>query len=179
MIIGYIRVSTQKQNLEVQQDALNNYGIDKLYQEKASGRNTNRPILNEVIEYLRPNDTLVIYDLSRLGRTVHQVMKLIEYFSEHNIGFVSLKEHMDITTPIGRAMVSIIASFNQMQVEIQNEKIKEGIENAKAHGKRIGRKPISSNKVKMIKALKNEGYTNQEIANHLDISKRSVINYLK
>ncbi|QWB96700.1 recombinase family protein [Mycoplasmatota bacterium] len=54
--------------------------MDKLYQEKASGRNTNRPILNEVIEYLRPNDTLVIYDLSRLSRTVHQVMKLIEHF---------------------------------------------------------------------------------------------------
>ncbi|QWB96699.1 recombinase family protein [Mycoplasmatota bacterium] len=86
---------------------------------------------------------------------------------------------MDITTPIGRAMVSIIASFNQMQVEIQNEKIREGIENAKAHGKRIERKPILNDKVKMIQALKNEGYTNQEIANYFDISKRSVINYSK
>lgn len=179
MIIGYIRVSTQKQNLEVQQDALNKYGVDKLYQEKASGRNTNRPVLNEVIDYLRPNDTLVIYDLSRLGRTVHQVMKLIEYFSELNIGFISLKEHLDITTAIGKAMTSIIASFNQMQVEIQNEKIKEGIENAKAHGKRIGRKPIAPDKVKIIKALKKEGCTNQEIANHLNISKRTVINYSK
>ena len=177
MIIGYIRVSTQKQNLEVQQDALSKYGIDKLYEEKASGRNTNRPILNEVIDYLRKDDVLVIYDLSRLGRTVHQVMKLIEHFSQNNIGFISLKENLDITTPIGRAMVSIIASFNQMQVEIQNEKIKEGIENAKAHGKRIGRKPISSDKIKIIKALKKEGYTNQEIANHLEISKRTVINY--
>lgn len=99
MIIGYIRVSTQKQNLEVQQDALSKYGVDKLYQEKASGRNTKRPILN---------DTLVIYDLSRLGRTVHQVMKLIEYFSEHNIGFISLKENLDITTAIGKAMTSIL-----------------------------------------------------------------------
>ncbi|MFA6800886.1 MAG: recombinase family protein [Acholeplasmataceae bacterium] len=178
IIIGYIRVSTKKQNLELQQDALNKYGIDKLYQEKASGRNTNLPILNEVLEYLRPNDTLIIYDLSRLGRTVHQVMKLIEYFSQNNIGFVSIKENLDITTPIGRAMISIIASFNQMQVEIQNEKIKEGIENAKAHGKRIGGKPISSDKVKIIKTLKKEGYTNQEIANHLEISKRTVINYL-
>ncbi len=179
MIIGYIRVSTQKQNLEVQQDALNNYGIDKLYEEKASGRNTNRPVLNEVINYLRKNDTLVIYDLSRLGRTVHQVMKLIEYFSQNNIGFTSLKDDLDITTPIGRAMVSIIASFNQMQVEIQNEKIKEGISNAKMHGKKFGRKPLSINKIKIIKTLKKEGYTNQEIANHLGISKRTVINYNK
>lgn len=179
MIIGYIRVSTQKQNLEVQRDALNKYGINKLYQEKASGRNTNRPILNEVIDYLRTNDILVIYDLSRLGRTVHQVMKLIEYFSQNNIGFISLKENLDITTLIGRAMVSIIASFNQMQVEIQNEKIKEGIQNAKQHGKHIGRKPISPQNVSIISALYNEGYTNQEIADHLNISKRSVIKYKK
>ncbi len=179
MIIGYIRVSTQKQNLEVQQDALNKYGIDKLYEEKASGRNTNRPILNEVIDYLRKDDILVIYDLSRLGRTVHQVMKLIEYFSQNNIGFISLKENLDITTPIGRAMVSIIASFNQMQVEIQNEKIKEGLQNAKVQGKKLGRKPISVDKIKILIALVKEGYSNQEIANHLKISKRSVIYYKK
>jgi len=177
MIIGYIRVSTQKQNLEVQKAALKNYGIDKLYEEKASGMNTNRPILNELIKYLRRDDILVIYDLSRLGRTVHGVMKLIQYFTDKDIGFVSLKENLDIKTPIGRAMVSIIASFNQMQIEIQNEKIKEGLINAKSQGKRLGRKPISMKKIKLIKALKKEGFSNQEIAEHLNISKRSVINY--
>jgi DNA invertase Pin-like site-specific DNA recombinase len=89
MTIGYIRVSTQKQNLDVQRESMQKYGVDKLYEEKASGRNTNRPILNEVIDYLREGDTLVIYDLSRLGRTVHQVMILVEYFFDHKIGFVS------------------------------------------------------------------------------------------
>lgn len=178
MKIGYIRVSTQKQNLESQKEALTQYGVDRLYEEKASGRNTNRPILNEVIDYLREGDTFVIYDLSRLGRTVHQVMKLIECFRERKIGFESIKENLDITTPIGNAMVSIIASFNQMQVEIQNEKIKDGISNAKSNGKQLGRKRISVDKVKMIKALKNEGYTNSEIAIQLNISKRTVINYM-
>jgi DNA invertase Pin-like site-specific DNA recombinase len=67
MTIGYIRLSTQKQNLDVQRESMQKYGIDKLYEEKASGRNTNRPILNEVIDYLIESDTLVIYDLSRLG----------------------------------------------------------------------------------------------------------------
>lgn len=179
MKIGYIRVSTQKQNLDSQKEALSLYGIDRLYEEKASGRNTNRPVLNEVIDYLRENDTLVIYDLSRLGRTVHQVMKLIEYFYEKNIGFISIKESIDITTPIGKAMLSIIASFNQMQVEIQNEKIKAGIASARLHGKPLGRKPIPPEKIKMIKALKNEGFTNLEIAKQLEISKRTVINYIK
>ena len=179
MTIGYIRVSTQKQNLDVQRESMQKYGIDKLYEEKASGRNTNRPILNEVIDYLREGDTLVIYDLSRLGRTVHQVMKLVEYFFEHKIGFVSLKENIDITTPIGKAMVSIIASFNQMQVDIQHEKIKESISNARSHGKQLGRRPITFDKIKMIKALKQQGYSNFEIASQLSVSKRTVINYIK
>jgi DNA invertase Pin-like site-specific DNA recombinase len=178
MVIGYIRVSTQKQNLESQKEALIKHGFDRLYEEKASGRNTNRPVLNEVIDYLRENDTLVIYDLSRLGRTLHQVMKLIEYFHEKKIGFISLKENIDITTPVGKAMISIIAAFNQMQVEIQNEKIKEGIANARLNGKKLGRRSISSEKVGLIKALKKQGYTNQEIANHIHVSKRTVINYI-
>jgi DNA invertase Pin-like site-specific DNA recombinase len=177
MNIGYIRVSTQKQNLDSQKEAITKYGIDRLYEEKASGRNTDRPILNEVIDYLRENDTLVIYDLSRLGRTVHQVMKLIEYFYDNNIGFVSLKENIDITTPIGKAMVSIISSFNQMQVEIQNEKIKAGIKTAKENGKKLGRKKIDTSKIRLISTLKKDGYTNQEIADQLSISKRTVINY--
>jgi DNA invertase Pin-like site-specific DNA recombinase len=179
MKIGYTRVSTKKQNLESQKVALKKYGVDKLYEEKASGRNTDRPILNEVIDYLRPEDILVIYDLSRLGRTVHQVMKLIDYFASNNIGFVSLKENLDISTPMGKAMTSIIAAFNQMQVEIQNEKIKAGLDNAKQKGIKLGRKPIRNDKVSMIQALSKQGYTNKKIADHLNISVRTVINYKK
>lgn len=124
MKVGYMRVSTQKQNLDTQREAFKQHGVEKVYEEKASGRNTNRSELNNVIEYLRPGDTLYIYDLSRLGRTVQQVMKLIEYFSKENIGFVSIKENLDITTPTGKMIVGVLASINQMQVEIQNEKNK-------------------------------------------------------
>ena len=179
MIIGYTRVSTKKQNLESQQEAIRKYGVDRLYEEKASGRDTERPILKEVIDYLRPGDALVVYDLSRLGRTVHQVMKLIDDLSKNNIGFISLKENMDISTPIGKAMVSIIASFNQMQVEIQNEKIRAGLDNAKRKGITLGRKSISQEKVSLIQALNKQGYTNKKIADHLNISIRTVINYKK
>jgi len=177
MIIGYTRVSTKKQNLESQQEAIKKYGVDRLYEEKASGRDTERPILKEVIDYLRPGDSLIIYDLSRLGRTVHQVMKLIDDFTKNNIGFISLKENIDISTPIGKAMMSIIASFNQMQVEIQNEKIRAGLENAKRKGIKLGRKSISQKKASLIRALKKQGYSNREVAEHLNISIRTVINY--
>jgi len=177
MIIGYIRVSTTGQNLDTQKESLQNYGVEKLYEEKASGRNTDRPILNEALSFLRRGDTLVIYDLSRLGRTVHQVVKLLDEFIQKGIGFVSIKESIDITTPMGKAMAHIIAVFNEMQVNVQNEKIREGLQIAKEQGKKLGRRSISKDKARMIKALCNEGYTNQEVADKLDISRRTVINY--
>jgi len=177
MKVGYMRVSTHKQNLNTQREAFKKYGVEKVYEEKASGRNTNRSELNNAIGYLRPGDTLYIYDLSRLGRTVQQVMKLIDYFSQKNIGFVSIKENLDITTPTGKMIVGILASINQMQVEIQNEKIREGLANAKANGKQQGRKSIPIEKVRMIKALDKDGYSNKEIAETLGISRRTVIKY--
>ena len=177
MTFGYIRVSTQKQNLEIQIEALKKYNIDKLFEEKASGRKTDREVLKELLDQLRPDDTLVIYDLSRLGRTTHQVMQLIDHFQKNNIGFISIKENFDITTPMGKAMISIIAAFNQMQVEIQNEKIKDGLKNAKQKGIKLGRKPISLEKVRIINALSNQGFTNKEIASKLGLSIRTIINY--
>jgi DNA invertase Pin-like site-specific DNA recombinase len=179
MIIGYVRVSTTGQNLDTQKEAIQNYGIDKLYQEKASGRNQERPVLKELLNFLRPKDILVIYDLSRLGRTVTQVVKLLDGFIENDIGFVSIKEGLDITTPAGKAMAQIIAIFNEMQVNVQNEKIKEGLRIAKEQGKTLGRRSISSDKVRLINAMSNDGYTNQEIADELKISRRTVINYKK
>lgn len=177
MTFGYIRVSTQKQNLQIQQEALKRFEVDRVFEEKASGRKTDRPALNELLEHLRPNDKLVIYDLSRLGRTTHQVMHLIDYFQKNNIGFISIKENFDINTPMGKAMIGIIAAFNQMQVEIQNEKIKDGLQNARNKGIKLGRKPIGLEKARLIKALSNEGYTNKEIADRLNLSIRTIINY--
>lgn len=179
MKYGYIRISTKMQNLEVQIEALNNFGVDRIFEEKESGLNTDRPVLNDVIDRLRTGDTLVIYDLSRLGRSFYQVMKLIDDFAGNSIGLVSIKENLDITTSMGRTMIRIMASFNQLQVELQNEKIIDGIANAKANGKKLGRRPISKSIVRTVKALYNQGYTNQEIADQVGISKRSVIRYKK
>ena len=179
MIFGYTRVSTNNQNLEAQIVALEDYGVDRIFQEKESGLNTNRPILEDVIDRLREDDTLVIYDLSRLGRSFYQVMKLIDDFAKNNIGLVSIKENLDITTPMGRTMIRIMASFNQLQVELQNEKIRDGIANAKANGKILGRKPIPKSTIRMIRALYNQGFTNQEIADEVGVSKRSVNRYKK
>lgn len=177
MTFGYIRVSTQKQNLQIQQEALKKYQVDRVFEEKASGRKIDRAALNELLEHLRPNDTLIIYDLSRLGRTTHQVMQLIDHFQKNNIGFISIKENFDITTPMGKAMISIIAAFNQMQVEIQNEKIKDGLQNAKEKGIKLGRKPISQDKIRVINALSKQGFTNKEISLKLNLSIRTIINY--
>lgn len=177
MKIGYIRVSTPKQKLEVQRESLLKYGVEKIFEEKASGRKTDRLELNNLLSILRSGDTLVVYDLSRLGRTVHQVMKLIDEFNNQNIHFISVTEQFDTSTSVGKAMISILAAFNQMQVEIQNEKIKAGISNARNKGIRLGRKPLSPKVVKLINAMRNEGYSNRDVSSQLGISVRSVINY--
>ncbi|QMS84841.1 recombinase family protein [Candidatus Xianfuyuplasma coldseepsis] len=179
MRIGYMRVSTVAQNLDTQKAALESYGVERIFEEKASGRNIERPVLKELLKFIRSGDTLVIYDLSRLGRTVHQVVKLLDDFIKRNIGFVSLKESLDITTPMGKAMAHIIAVFNQMQVDVQNEKTREGLLIAKANGKKLGRKAITQDKILMIQALCKEGYSNQEVADKLGVSRRTVINYKK
>jgi DNA invertase Pin-like site-specific DNA recombinase len=179
MNIGYMRVSTTSQTLVTQKEALEKYGVERIYEEKASGRNTERPILNELLDHIRPGDKLIIYDLSRLGRTVNQVVKLLDFFIKEDIGFVSIKDSLDITTSMGKAMAQIIAVFNEMQVNVQNEKIKEGLQIAKEQGKKLGRKAISDEKIRLINALTKDGYSNQEIANQLDISRRTVINYKK
>ena len=177
MKFGYVRVSTNKQNLEVQQKALTSYGVDEIFQEKISGRKSHRQELSNVLRVLREGDTFIVYDLSRLGRTVHQVMKLIDDFNNKGVKFISLKEQFDTSTAIGKAMISILASFNQMQVEIQNEKIKEGLANARSKGIKLGRKSLSDKTVRLIKALSSQGYSNKDISEQLHISVRSVINY--
>ncbi len=177
MKFGYIRVSTNKQNLDVQREFLSSLKLDKIFEEKASGRNLERQELTQALSVLRKGDTFVVYDLSRLGRTVYQVIKLIDYFNAEGINFVSLKENFDTSTPFGKAMISILASFNQMQVEIQNEKIKDGLINAKNKGIKLGRKPIPEKTKRLITALSQQKYSNREIAEQLGISIRSVINY--
>ena len=115
MIYGYARVSTSDQNLDRQQDALYNYGIDKLYCEKLSGTKKSRPELDRLLKDLHEGDTIVIESLSRLGRSVKNLSELMEIFNEKNIRLVSLKETIDTTSSTGRLLFTILSSLAQFE----------------------------------------------------------------
>lgn len=179
MKIGYARVSTKEQNLDIQIEALKASGCERIYEEKVSGKKKERSQLNMCLDYLRDGDILIVFDLSRLGRTSKQVIELIDYFNQKNIGFISIKEGLDITTSMGRAFAGLLAVINQMNVEVQNEKIVAGIKKARARGKVGGRPGISEEKKNLIKTLyESRDYPLVTIAQMAKVSRATVYNVI-
>ena len=142
MNIAYVRVSTVEQNEARQLEALSKYNIDKWYTEKVSGKDTNRPKLQEMIDFAREGDTIYIHDFSRLARSTSDLLALVERMTAKGIHFVSNKENIDTSTPTGKLMLTMIAAINEFERENLLERQREGIAIAKAEGKYRGRKPI-------------------------------------
>ena len=143
-LIGYARVSTaeDKQLLDRQLDALNEIGCQKIFTDKASGSNSERPGLAECLAYLRPDDVLVVLDLDRLGRLAKDLIILIDDLASKDIGFKAINSPMDTTTPTGRAFLQIQAAFAEMERNIIRQRVKEGIAAARARGRKGGRPRI-------------------------------------
>ena len=140
-LIGYARVSTaeDKQLLDRQLDALNEIGCQKIFTDKASGSNTERPGLAECLAYLRPDDVLVVLDLDRLGRLAKDLIILIDDLASKDIGFKAINSPMDTTTPTGRAFLQIQAAFAEMERNIIRQRVQEGLAAARARGRKGGR----------------------------------------
>lgn len=172
MLIGYARVSTQDQNLELQYSALNKIGCEKIYQDKISGaRNNNRPGLQQAIEVLRKGDTFVVWKLDRLGRSVKGLIGLTAQFQKNDINFKSLTDNVDTSTASGRFFFHMMASLAQMERELIAERTKAGLAAAKAQG-RIGgrRRKMTDSKIASAKKLLASGSLPKDIANNLGIS---------
>lgn len=127
MKFGYARVSTTDQNLEMQISALDNYGVDKIFSDKATGKNMQRKEFIKLLEQLRKGDTLVIFSLSRLGRKTKDLIELIEKFNSEGISLVSLKESIDTNSPVGRAIIGMISIFAELERELITERVKEAL----------------------------------------------------
>lgn len=182
MKLGYIRVSTKEQNFDIQLKALMEAGIDEehIYKEKESGKSMkDRSELQRLLEFIRKDDELIVYDLSRLGRNTKDVLLLLEELDQKGIKFVSLKEDLDYSKPTGKFFVSVLSSLNQLDREIRNEKTKEGLERAKARGVKLGRKPIDSQTLKEAMEYYKKGYTIPNIVKLTGISKTTLFKYLK
>lgn len=141
MRVAYIRVSTEEQSLKRQEEALEEYKIEKWYMEKVSGKDTEREQLKRMLDYVREGDEIYIHDFSRLSRSVADLLSILETLQNKKVKLVSVKESMDTETPTGRLMITMIAAINEFERMNILERQREGIAIAKRAGKYKGRKP--------------------------------------
>ena len=142
MKIGYIRVSTQEQNEGRQIKMLEEQGIEKIYVDKQSGKNTERPQLNEMLSFVRQDDVIVVESISRLARNTRDLLNIIEQVKERGAQFISLKESIDTESVSGKFMLTVFAAMAELERGSILERQREGIDLAKSQGKYAGRKPI-------------------------------------
>lgn len=142
MKVAYIRVSTEEQNTARQEVAMQEQGAERVFLEKISGKNTDRPQLKAMMDYVREGDTLIVESYSRLARSTADLLNIVGELEKKGVQFVSLKENIDTSTPQGKLMLTIFAGLAQFERECMLQRQKEGIAIAKAEGKYKGRKPI-------------------------------------
>ena len=140
--IGYIRVSTEHQETARQHEIMDNYQVDRIFSEKLSGANADRPQLKAMLDYAREGDTLYVESISRLGRSTKDLLNIIDTLADKGVTLVSHKENIDTDTPTGKFMLTVFAALSQLEREQLKQRQREGIEIAKAQGKYTGRKPI-------------------------------------
>lgn len=142
MRIAYVRVSTAEQNEQRQIDALAKHDIERWFTEKVSGKDTNRPQLQAMLEFAREGDTIYVHDFSRLARSTADLLRIVELLQRKKIHLVSNKENIDTSTPTGKLMLTMIGAINEFERQNILERQREGIAIAKAHGRYKGRAPI-------------------------------------
>lgn len=182
MDIGYARVSTGEQTLDLQYDALTNAGCGKIYQETASGAKADRPILDEVLSYLRVGDTLVVWRLDRLGRSLEHLIDVVAALADRGIGFKSLTEQIDTTTPGGKLIFHVFGALAEFERDLIRERTQAGLAAARSRG-RVGGRPkklANAKQLELARTLYAGGQTDIEtICQTLGISRATLYRYLK
>ena len=183
MKFGYIRVSTTSQNIDRQTAALSEAGCEKIFVDKLSGRDTNRPELQKMFEQFRPGDVLVITELARFGRSLSDLIDLSNRLSDLGVDLLSLKEPAINTTagnPFGRLFFHIMGSIYEFQRDITNELTSEGLKAARAKGNIGGRPKVDSGKLQLAMTLyRSKEYSVKEVCEKSGVSKASLYKYLK
>lgn len=172
MLIGYARVSTQDQNPNLQIDALKQAGCERIFEEKASGAQRDRPELKAALDYMRSGDTLVVWKLDRLARSMRQLITTIEDLHEKEMGFQSLTESIDTTTAGGMLIFHIFSALAQFERSVIQERTKAGLAAARARGKTGGRpRAMSEGDIKAAKLLlTDKTITVTEVAERMGVS---------
>lgn len=179
-LIGYARVSTDDQNASLQVDALKKAGCIKVFTDHASGSKASRPELDRMLDQLRAGDVIVVWRLDRLGRSLKNLIELVEGLADRGVGFRSLSESIDTTTANGRLFFSIMGALAEFERDLIRERTNAGLLAARARG-RVGGRPSVMNAKKIDKARKlydSRQHTVAEIADMLNVSVATIYRHL-
>jgi DNA invertase Pin-like site-specific DNA recombinase len=180
MLIGYARVSTEEQNLDLQGDALKQAGCEQIFTDRVSGTKDNRPGLTNALSHLRSGDTLVVWRLDRLGRSLTHLIATVTALQERGVGFKSLTESIDTTTSGGRLVFNIFASLAEFEREIIRERTNAGLKAARARGRNGGRpKKLSKKQIQVLQDLAGDRkHSVKEICSLFGIGRTAFYRYL-
>lgn len=180
MRLGYIRVSTVEQNEARQMETMKRYNVEKIFSEKISAKDTNRPKLQALIDFSREGDTIFVDEFSRLARNTKDLLTIIETLTSKGVHLVSVKENIDTSTPSGRLMLTVIGAIGQFERENLRERQLEGINIAKKAGVYKGRKPISIKNIEYhYDRWKHREVSKTQLARELGISRQTVYRLFK
>ena len=176
MKVGYARVSTRDQQANLQTDALTEAGCETIYEEAASGAQRDRPKLAEALAYLRDGDTLVVWKMDRLARSLRQLIETVELLEERGIGFVSLTEKIDTTSPGGKLVFHLFGALAEFERGMIRERTKAGLKAAKDRGAKLGRpRVMTDDQIAMARTMKKDGaYTSTQIAEQFGVSRATL-----
>lgn len=180
MKIGYCRVSTDDQNPDMQLTALKKAGCKKIFTDRPTGSHARRPELVKCLKALKPGDTLIVWKLDRLGRSLRDLITLLDDLKGRRVAFRSLTEAIDTTTPTGRAMWQMIGILAELERSLIQERTKAGRAAAQARGVKMGRKPLlSAQQATHARKLKEQGESPKDIAQSLNVSRRTLYRVLE
>lgn len=165
MKVGYVRVSTEEQNTARQEIIMEQLGVEKVFIDKMSGKNTDRPQLNAMLDFVREGDAVVVESISRFARSTRDLLNLVNGLKDKQVDFISQKESIDTKTPQGKFMLTVFAAMAELERDQILQRQREGIAAAKAAGKYKGRKPIEVDK-DFLKTVHTQWYKNEITTAH-------------
>ena len=181
MMIGYARVSTEQQETEAQLPELRKAGCKRIYEETMGGGTMDRPELAKCLERLEKGDTLVVWRLDRLGRSIRDLLQIVDRLDKSGINFISLKERFDTSTAAGRLVFHFFAALTQFEKELIRERTMAGLSSARARGRLGGRKKVlNAQQTRVVRTMwESREHTRHEIASHFTVSVATIDRVLK
>lgn len=181
MLIGYARVSTDDQNLDLQTDALTQAGCDRIFEDRQSGAKADRPGLRETLEFARPGDTVTVWRLDRLSRSLKDLIEMVSMLEERGVGLRSLHESIDTTSSAGKLIFHVFGALAEFERNLVRERTQAGLVAARARGRRGGRPKLLDPKKRAlaVKLYDEKKHTVKEICTMMGISKPTLYKYIE